>query len=322
MRVFVAGATDALGQHLVPMLVTAGHQVTASTRSAGKAERLVRAGAAPVVVDGLDRDGVLAAVTEAKPDVIVHQMTALGAMKSFRKMDHDFAVTNKLRTEGTDHLIEAARLAGVRRLVAQSFTGWPNGRAGGPVKDEADPLDPHPLNGTIASLAAIRHVEQAVPSAVPEGLVLRYGGFYGPGASQAMLDQIRARKIPVVGGGAGVWSFVEITDAAAATVAAVETGAPGLYNIVDDDPAPVSSWLPYLAACLGAKPPRRVPAWLGKVVGGEVTVAVMTSIRGSSNAKAKRELRWQPRYPSWRDGFPAWVRSVQAGGEGADGATG
>jgi nucleoside-diphosphate-sugar epimerase len=307
MRVFVAGATGALGRHLVPGLVAAGHQVTATTRSAAKTGKLREAGAEPVVVDGLDRAAVIAAVRAAVPEVIVHQMTALADMRSLRRFDRVFAATNELRTKGTDNLLAAAAEAGTRRLIAQSYTGWPNERSGGPVKTEGDPLDPRPISSARQSLAAFRHVEQAVPAGVPEGVVLRYGSFYGPGASEPLLDIVRKRQIPVIGGGTGIWSFVETSDAAAATVAAVEGGAPGVYNIVDSDPAPVAEWLPYLAEVLGAKPPLRVPAWLGRLLAGELVVAQMTSVRGSSNEKAKKELGWEPRYASWREGFRAWV---------------
>jgi 2-alkyl-3-oxoalkanoate reductase len=309
MRIFVAGATGAVGQHLVPSLIAAGHQVTAATRSQAKAAALQGQGATPAIVDGLDRAAVLAAVKAAGPDVIVHQMTALASMRSFRKFDTEFAVTNQLRTRGTDYLLEAAEAAGVKRFVAQSYIGWNNARTGGLVKTEEDPLDPRPLAVTSQSMAAIRHIEDVVPKA--GGIVLRYGSFYGPGASDALLDLVSKRKIPVVGGGAGVWSFTEITDAASATTAAITRGEPGIYNIVDDDPAPVADWLPYLASCLGAKAPRNVPAWLGKLAAGDVIVRQMTQVRGSSNAKARRELGWVPGYPSWRDGFPAWVKGAR-----------
>ncbi len=308
MRVFVAGGTGAIGRALVPALIAAGHQVTAATRSPGKAAELRGAGAEPVVADGLNRDQVVAAVKAAAPDVIVHEMTSLAAMGGFRGFDKTFAVTNELRTKGTDYLLEAAQAAGVRRVVAQGYTGWPNERSGGPVKTEDDPLGPAPVPYTERSLEAIRHVEQAVPAGVPEGLVLRYGNFYGPGASAVLLDQVRKRRVPVIAGGAGIWSWIETTDAAAATVAAVTRGAPGVYNVVDDEPAPVSEWLPYLAKVAGAKPPLRVPAWLGRLAAGELTVVMMTTVRGSANAKAKRELDWTPRYASWREGFRAWAR--------------
>ena len=306
MRVFVTGATGALGQHLVPGLVAAGHEVTATTRTPGKVAQLRAAGAEPVVLDGLDREAVIAAVRSAAPEVIVHQMTALADMRSLRKVDQVFAVTNELRTRGTDNLLAAAAQAGTRRVIAQSYV-CANERSGGPVKTEEDPLDSRPVPSSARTLAAIKHVEQTVPAAVPEGIVLRYGSFYGPGASAVLLDMVRKRQMPVIGGGTGIWSFIEITDAAAATVAAVDRGAPGVYNIVDDDPAPVAEWLPYLAQVAGAKPPLRLPAWLGRLLAGELVVAQMTSARGSSNEKAKKELGWEPRYASWREGFRAWV---------------
>jgi 2-alkyl-3-oxoalkanoate reductase len=313
VRVFVAGATGVIGQFLVPGLVAAGHEVTASTRSPLKANHLKGQGAAPAVVDGLDREAVLKVVTAAEPDVIVHQMTALTHMKSFRNLDRQFAVTNELRSTGTDYLLEAANQAGTRRLIAQSFIGWNNARSGGPVKTEQDPLDPRPLAGTAKSLAAVKHLEEAVPAQVAEGLVLRYGVFYGHGASDLMLEVLRKRQMPVIDGGTGIWSFTEVTDAAAATVAAVTNGAAGIYNVVDDEPAPVSQWVPYLASCLGAKPPMRAPAWLGRLLGGEMIVEWMTQGRGASNEKAKRELGWTPKYPSWRDGFPVWVEEFKSG---------
>jgi 2-alkyl-3-oxoalkanoate reductase len=293
------------------MLTTAGHEVTATTRSPGKASLLRKLGATPVIVDGLDADGVLAAVRQARPEVIIHQMTALSSMRSFRRFDREFAITNQLRTAGTDNLLAAAQAAGTRRFIAQSYTGWPNIREGGPVKTEDDPLDPHPPAAMAETLRAIRHVEQTV-SGFPGGVVLRYGGFYGPGASESMLGPVRKRQLPVIGGGTGVWSFCHIEDAATATAAAVTRGAPGIYNIVDDDPAPVADWLPFLASCLGAKPPLRVPARLGRLLAGEAVVSMMTEIRGSSNEKAKRELGWSPRYASWRDGFPLWAGASPA----------
>jgi 2-alkyl-3-oxoalkanoate reductase len=309
MRVFVAGATGVIGQFLVPGLITAGHEVTGSTRSPAKAATLKAQGATPVIVDGLDRGAVLEAVAAAQPEVIIHQMTALTSMRSLRNLDKTFAVTNELRSTGTDHLLEAAGQAGTRRFIAQSFIGWNNTRSGSQVKTEEDPLDPHPLAGTAKSLAAIRHLEEAVPKGAAEGLVLRYGILYGHGASDLMLEAVRKRQMPVVGGGTGVWSFTEVTDAAAATVAAVTRGAPGIYNVVDDDPAPVSQWLPYLASSLDAKPPMRAPALVGRLLGGELVASWMTQGRGASNAKAKRELGWTPAYPSWRDGFPAWAKA-------------
>jgi nucleoside-diphosphate-sugar epimerase len=307
MRVFVAGATGALGRHLVPGLVAAGHEVTATTRTPGKVAQLRAAGAEPVVVDGLDREAVIAAVRAAAPEVIVHQMTALAGLRSLRKPDKVFAATNELRTRGTDNLLAAAARAGTRRVIAQGNCSLYE-RSGGPVKTEEDPLESRPPSPSAArTLAAIKHVDETVPLEAPEGVVLRYGGFYGPGASEVLVDAVRKRQVPVIGGGAGIWSFIEITDAAAATLAAVDRGAPGVYNVVDSDPAPVAEWLPYLAKVAGAKPPLRMPAWLGRLLAGEFVVAQMTSWRGSSNEKARKELGWEPRYESWREGFRAWV---------------
>jgi 2-alkyl-3-oxoalkanoate reductase len=310
MRVFVAGATGVVGQQLVPSLIAAGHEVTGTTRSPAKAAALHAAGATPVIVDGLDRRAVLDAVKAAQPEVIVHQMTALAGMRSFRGFDKQFAVTNELRIRGTDYLLEAARQAGARRFIAQSYVGWTNPRSGRGVTTEEDPLDPDPLPSTRQSLAAIRHVEQTVPGAVPEGLVLRYGPFYGHGASDVLLDVVRKRQMPVVGGGTGIWSFCEVSDAAAATAAAVTRGAPGVYNVVDDDPAPVHEWLPYLAECLGVKPPMHFPAWLGRLLAGQMAAMLMTEARGAANEKARRELGWAPQYASWREGFPVWVKTA------------
>jgi nucleoside-diphosphate-sugar epimerase len=303
MRVFLAGATGEIGRRLVPQLLAGGHQVVATTRSADKVERLRALGAEPMVVDGLDAVAVGEAVARAEPDAIVHQMTALSGMTNLRNFDRSFAATNELRTKGTDHLLAAASAAGVERFVVQSYTGWPNERAGGPVKSEQDPLDREPPKAQTESLAAIRYLERAVLDAPLEGIVLRYGSFYGPGVSEGFLDLIRKRKLPVVGSGAGIWSWIHIDDAAAGTVAAVERGRRGVYNVVDDDPAPVREWLPYLADLLDAKPPRHVPVWLGRLFAGEVGVSMMTQVRGSSNEKAKRELGWRPTWPSWRDGF-------------------
>ncbi len=253
---------------------------------------------------------MLGAVAAARPEVVVHELTDLAGATDLRKFDAGFAATNRLRTEGTDHLLEAARAAGARRLVAQSYAGWPFARVGGPVKTEDDPLDPDPPAELRRTLDAIRHLEAAVLSAEGiEGVVLRYGGFYGPGTSAgaggSILDDLRRRRFPIVGAGSGVWSFVHIDDAATATVAAVERGAPGVYQIVDDDPAPVSEWLPALAAAAGARPPRRVPVWLARLLVGEHGVVLMNEVRGASNAKARRELGWRPAWPSWRQGFRA-----------------
>ncbi|HEY3010399.1 MAG TPA: NAD(P)-dependent oxidoreductase [Micromonosporaceae bacterium] len=309
MRIFVAGATGALGNRLVPMLVSRGHEVVGTTRHATKADEVRALGAEPAVLDALDRDRVLTAVADAKPDVVVHELTALSGSPNYRKFDAYFATTNRLRTEGLDNLLAAARSIGARRFVAQSFTGWPNERSGGPVKTEADPLDPDPTPATRETLAAVRHVDSTMASARDiEGVSLRYGAFYGPGNALGkggiVLEMIRKRQLPVVGGGTGVWSFVHIDDAAEATVKAIEgAGTLGLYNIVDDEPAPVREWLPYLAQTIGAKPPLRLPAWVARLMIGAAGVAAMTSVRGSSNAKARRELAWAPRYATWRDGF-------------------
>jgi nucleoside-diphosphate-sugar epimerase len=306
MRVFVAGGAGVIGRHLIPLLTAEGHQVTATTRKPATAARLRSLGAQAVVVDGLDRAAVQDAVARAEPDVIIHQMTALSGSSDLRHFDQTFAVTNELRTRGTDYLLEAGRAAGAGRLIAQSFTGWPNIRAGSPVKTEEDPLDPAPPASMAESMRAIQHLEAAVSgSRSPDGIVLRYGLLYGPGASDEMVAMVRKRRMPVVGDGAGVWSFTHVADAAAATAAAVGRGAPGLYNVVDDEPAPVAEWLPYLARCVGARPPRRVPAWLGRLMAGESVASLMTQIRGSSNAKALHELGWAPRYGSWRAGFAA-----------------
>ena len=307
MRVFVTGATGALGRHLVPGLVAAGHEVTATTRAPGKAAQLREAGAEPVVVDGLDREAVIAAVRAASPEVIVHEMTALAGLSNLRNPDKAFAATNELRTRGTDNLLAAAAAAGTRRVIAQSYAGAGPDKRLGPLKTEADPPDLRSIRSAVQGPAAIAYVDKTVPAEAPEGIVLRYGGFYGPGASDFLLDMLRKRRVPVIGGGTGVWSFIEITDAAAATITAVEGGAPGIYNVVDDDPAPVSEWLPYLAQVAGAKPPLRMPAWLGRLLAGEFIVAQMTTSRGYSNEKARKELGWEPRYASWREGFRAWV---------------
>jgi nucleoside-diphosphate-sugar epimerase len=268
---------------------------------------LREAGTEPVVVDGLDREAVIAAVQAAAPEVIMHEMTALADMRSLRNPDKAFAATSKLRTRGTDNLLAAAAQAGTRRVIAQGYAGAGPDKRPGPVKTEEDPPDWRPIPSAARMLAAISYVDQTVPLEAPEGIVLRYGGFYGPGASDFLPEMVRKRQVPVVGGGTGIWSFVEITDAAAATLAAVDRGSPGVYNIVDSDPAPVAEWLPYLAKILGAKPPLRVPAWLGRLLAGEFVVAQMTSARGSSNDKARKELGWEPRYASWREGFRAWV---------------
>ncbi|HEX8134084.1 MAG TPA: NAD(P)-dependent oxidoreductase, partial [Actinomycetes bacterium] len=300
MKIFVAGATGAIGRRLVPLLVSNGHTVVGTTRTPGKAEALRAAGASPVVLDALDRDAVIDAVGRAEPEVVVHELTALAGFTDFRKFDESFAATNRLRTEGTDHLLEGIRRLPVRRIVAQSY-GGPGfyARTGGLIKTEDDPFDPDPPAALRRPIQAVQYLERAVLQAEGiQGTVLRYGGFYGPGTSLgeggAYLEAVRRRQFPVVAGGTGVWSFVHIEDAATATLAAIERGRMGVYNIVDDDPAPVAEWLPALAAVIGAKPPRRVPAWLARLFVGEHGVVMMTESRGASNAKAKRELGWRP----------------------------
>jgi nucleoside-diphosphate-sugar epimerase len=302
MRVFVAGGTGVLGQRVVTQLVARGHQVTATTSSAGKLSFLERLGADGVVMDGLDAMSVGEAVASARPDVIVHQMTAISQGKpDLKHMDRWFATTNRLRTEGTDHLLAAAEATGVSHFVAQSYASWNGIREGGWVKTEDDRLDS--LAGTAAEpvMQAVSHVEDAISGV--GGAALRYGWLYGPGATDDQVETIRKRQFPVIGDGAGHSSWVHLDDAASATVLAVEQKATGVYNIVDDEPASASEWLPYFAAAVGAKPPRRVPKWLARLVAGEVAVMMMTEGRGFSNAKAKRELGWELRYPSWRQGF-------------------
>jgi len=301
MRVFVAGGTGVLGRRLVPQLVARGHQVTATTTSAAKLSLLERLGAEGVVMDGLDAASVGEAVANARPDAIVHQMTAIAGKPDVKHIDRWFATTNRLRTEGTDHILAAAEATGVPHVVAQSYASWNGIREGGWVKTEDDPLDPEGGTRMRTVAEAIRHVEDAVLRA--HGAVLRYGGFYGPGATDDQVELVRKRQFPLVGAGTGYCSWVHLDDAASATVLAVEQKAEGVFNIVDDEPAPSSEWLPHLAACAGAKPPMRVPRWLARLLAGEMAVTMMTEGRGFSNAKAKRELGWELRYPSWRQGF-------------------
>ncbi|WP_116949668.1 NAD-dependent epimerase/dehydratase family protein [Jiangella endophytica] len=307
MRVFLAGATGALGRSLVPLLVQAGHEVTGTTRSESKIAELRAAGAEGAVMDGLDAASVQAAVRAARPDVVVHQQTALGdGMGDLKRIDKGFHATNLLRTEGTDHLLAAALEAGATRFVAQSYTGWPNARIGGPVKTEDEPLASPPPTGAVEALRAIQYVEQATTGTSGiDGLALRYGSFYGHGTGLTgdVADLLRKRRLPIVGGGTAVWSILHIDDAARATLAAIEGGAPGVYNIVDDDPAPAADVLTTLAAAIGAKKPLRLPARLARPLIGEFGVTFMTALRGSSNAKARRELGWKPEHASWRQGF-------------------
>ena len=308
MRVFVAGGSGAVGNRLVPALARAGHDVVALTRTPAKVDTIRALGAEAVVADALDRDAVVAAVQDARPEAVIHQLTAIPDRINPRKMASDFEVTNRLRSEGTDNLLEGARAAGARRFLAQSFAGWPFAREGGPVKDEDAPLDSDPPGDLGALLDAIRHLEDAVTGAdYIDGIVLRYGFFYGPGTAMAAdgstTTEVRKRRFPIVGGGGGIWSFVHIDDVADATVAALERGRPGIYNVVDDEPAKASEWIPVLAETVGAKPPRRVPGWVGRLAAGPGALTMMTEVRGASNAKAKRDLGWQPRHASWREGF-------------------
>ena len=321
MKVFVAGGSGAMGRRLVPQLVASGYEVVAMTRDEGKASWLRRVGAQPVVADALDGAAVTGAVEASKPEVVIHQLTALAGARSFRNFDKEFALTNRLRTEGTDFLLKAAQAAGVRRVVAQSYGNWNYERTGSPVKTEQDPFDPHPPANQEESLQAIRYVENAVVKARGiEGIALRYGNFYGPGTGLDLggdiVAQVRKRMLPIIGNGAGIWSFVHMDDAAAAAIAAIEHGSPGVYNVADDEPAPVAKWLPDLAAVVGAKPPRHVPVWLGRLVAGEVGVSMMTQIRGTSSAKAKAELGWSPRYRTYREGFRNGLGDVPVPGFG------
>jgi 2-alkyl-3-oxoalkanoate reductase len=318
MRVFVAGATGAVGRSLIPQLVAAGHEVTATTRTPAKAAELHAIGAESVVADGLDSAAMTKAVADANPDAIVHQMTALAGKSDLRRFDRWFALTNELRTRGTDILLAAAREVGVERFVAQGYTGWTNPTEGGPVKNEQHGLESDPPKMQRHSLAAIRYLEQTVPAAARAGIVLRYGNLYGPRASEALIDLVRKRRFPVIADGAGVWSWIHVDDAAAATVAALERGGSGAYNVTDDEPAPVSEWLPYLAEAVGAKQPMRVPVWLARIMAGSVAVRWMTEGRGSSNEKAKRELGWQPRWRTWRDGFKESLTDAQLSDQADD----
>jgi 2-alkyl-3-oxoalkanoate reductase len=319
MKVFVAGASGAVGKRLVPQLVAGGYEVVALTRSEHKAPGLRVIGAEAVVADALDRSAVMQAVLRAEPEIVIHQLSGLTGMKSFKKFDKEFALTNRLRTEGTDHLLAAAQAAGTRRFIAQSYGNWNYERTGTAPKTEDDPLDPSPPANQTESLEAIRYVERTVVGAESiEGIALRYGNFYGPGTGFALdgeiVKQVRKRAFPVVGDGGGVWSFVHMDDAARAAIDAIERGAPGIYNIVDDEPVEVATWLPALAEAVGAKPPRHVPAWVGRLAVGEVGVSMMTRIRGVSNAKARRELGFAPRYPGYREGFANGLGDVPVPG--------
>jgi nucleoside-diphosphate-sugar epimerase len=309
MKVLVIGATGAVGTPLVSQLVERGHEVVGTSRTRERAEKVRGLGAEPAVLDVLDREAVRRLVLDTKPDAIVHQATALAGGIDFRHFGESFAQTNRLRTEGTDNLLAAAWEAGVPRFVAQSYAGWPHARVGGPIKTEEDPLDDHPPEAVRDTLAAIKHLEAVVVAA--GGIALRYGAFYGAPVDPA-LDAIRERKVPIVGDGGGIFSFVHVVDAASATVLALERGDPGIYNVTDDEPAPARDVLPALAEAVGAKPPRKVPVWLARLFAGELGVIMGTQLRGASNAKAKRELGWRLRYPSWRQGFAAEARVARA----------
>jgi nucleoside-diphosphate-sugar epimerase len=308
MKVLVAGATGVLGRQLVPRLAEAGHEVTGMTRTEGKRGLLRELGARAVVAEALDPEQVASAVAETEPEVIVHELTALTGNPDWRNFDRSFALTNRLRTEGTDNLLAAGRALGLRRFVAQSFAGWPYARSGARIKSEEEPFDADPPGSMRETLGALRHLERAVTGAEwTEGIVLRYGGFYGPGTSLTpegeFAEMIRKRRFPVVGNGEGVSSFIQIEDAAEATLAAVERGRRGVYNVVDDEPLAAREWLPALAEAMGAKPPRHFPRWLGRLLAGEAATEMMTEVRGASNRKAKRELGWEPRHPNLRVGF-------------------
>jgi 2-alkyl-3-oxoalkanoate reductase len=307
VRVFVAGASGAIGSRLVPQLIAAGHEVIGTYHSPAHTEHVRALGAQPVALDLLDARAVRTAVLEREPEAIVHQATALANARFGRSLDRTFAQTNRLRTEGTDALLAAAREAGVRRFVAQSFASYRYAREGGPVKTEDDPLDPTPPPNTQQTNAAMSHLDRAVTDA--GGIALRYGGFYGA-ANDGLIEPVSKRMFPILGDGAGVMSFIHLDDAAAATVLALEHDGPAIYNVVDDEPAPVRDWLPVLAGALGAKPPRHFPRWLARLVAGEAAVVMGTESRGASNAKAMRELGWTLRHPSWREGFAAAYAST------------
>lgn len=308
MRILLAGASGAIGQTLIPLLVQHQHEVFGAFRNPSHSERVQALGATPVVLDALDGQAVNDRMAEIRPQVVIHQLTAIPPRIDLRHFDRDFELTNRLRTEGTRNLTTAAVRAGAERFLAQSFTGWPYARRGIRLKTEEDDLDPSPppkMKTTLDALEMLEHTvlrEQGLT-----GIVLRYGPFYGPHSSIALdgtlVEDIRRNKLPIIGQGTGVWSFLHLHDAATATLAALTRAQRGLYNIVDDDPAPVSEWLPYLAQCVGAKPPRHVPNWLAKILIGEHAVALMNDIRGVSNAKARKELEWTPRWSSWRQGF-------------------
>jgi len=316
MRVFLAGASGAIGRRLIPQLIDAGHDVVGSHNSPASAELLHSLGAEPVRLDLLDAAAVRRAVLESEPEAIVHEATALANVRFSRNMDKVTAKTNELRTTGTDALLAAARESGVRRFVAQSVASFSRyARTGGPVKTEVDPLDPTPPKGFRDGAAAMTYLERAVIEF--DGIALRYGAFYGA-ANDGTIEPVRKRQFPIVGDGGGIWSWIHLDDAAAATVLALEHDGPAVYNIVDDEPAPVRDWLPVLARSLGAKPPRHFPTWLARLIAGEPVTVMSTEARGASNAKAKRELGWTLRHPSWRTGFPTVYSAIGEAGLSPD----
>lgn len=315
MKILIAGGTGVVGRRLVPLLIARGHKVAALTRSAAKACAVYCLGAEPVIADALEPSRVMKAIQRVEPDVVIHQLTAISHQLDISRYDQEFAQTNRLRKEGTDNLLAGARAAGVRRFIAQSYAGWPYAREGSLVKTEEDRLDPNPAPAFRRTLDAIRYLEAMVTGEkTMEGVILRYGFFYGPGTSLgkdgSLIDDIRQRRIPVIGGGNGIWSFIHIDDVAQITLAAVEQGAPGIYNIVDDDPAPVSQWLPALAAILGAPPPHHVSTCVARLLSGDAVI-LMTEVRGASNAKAKKTFGDMLIWPSWREGFKKGLSDPQ-----------
>ena len=308
VKVFVAGSTGAIGRSLLPLLIEKRHDVVALVRTPARAKDVEALGARAAVADALDPDGLRAAIRRAAPEAVIHELTSLKGVTNFRRFDQTFALTNRFRTRTLDTMLAAARSIGVRRFIAQSYCGWPYAREGSPVKTEDDPLDPAPPASFRESLAAIRYLEDTIRQARDiQAFALRYGNLYGPGtdisAEGTVADLVSRRKLPLFGSGAGVWSFIHVRDAASATVAAMSRGSPGIYNVVDDEPVPVNVWLPALANALGARPPRRLPAWVGALLLGDGGLSMMTLARGGSNAKSKRELAWQPSFASWRRGF-------------------
>jgi 2-alkyl-3-oxoalkanoate reductase len=317
MKIFIAGATGAVGRPLISTLLKAGHSVVGLTRAPARAEFIRKLGAEPAIANALDADAIAAVLASTRPDAVIHELTDLAGATDLRHFDRTFAGSNQLRTRGTDILLASARETGVKHFIAQSYCGWPYARVGDAIKTEADALDPDPPAQLRSTLKAIQYMEKTVTGSIyPEGIVLRYGAFYGPGTGMldhAMLAQIRNRRTPLIGDGAGWWSFIHVEDAAAATVKAVERGRPGsIYNIVDDDPAQVREWLPTLAEIVGAKRPFRLPAWIARIVAGEHLVSMMTQVRAGSNRKARTELDWQPAHPSWRAGFSEITRQPNA----------